>query len=314
MRVALTIVLVVLTSMRAAADPAPTPVPTVIEQTPAVVPPEPKPNATRAKWIAGATIGGMHLAYATWSYFAWYRGADLKDFHLEHTKWFDHKEYSGSADKTGHMWSNYTLTRGTTAVLVAGGWPRLQSSLVAFGLTEIAFTLTEIEDAFVFGFDTKDIISNVAGAALGVLMENVPAVDRLLDFRVSYFPSKDFRRAFRKMNSVDVGQDYTGQTYLLALHLGALPRAHDSKYTSWTQFVDFAVGFETNNYQPRPMPRVEPREQTVFFGLALNVQGVLRTLFPCDTTGRRIGIGAAEVFSLPYTTLPIVKSSRYPDL
>jgi hypothetical protein len=275
---------------------------------------EERPASRRDKIIAAATIGGIHLAYATWSYFAWYRGADVDDFHLEHTKWFDDKEYSGSADKLGHAWSNYTLTRGTTAVLVAGGWNRFHSSLVAAGLTEVAFTLTELEDGFVFGFDWKDMVSNVSGAALGVLMENVPEVDRLLDFRVAYFPSRDFRRAVRKMNSVDVGQDYSGQTYLLALHLGALPHALDTRWTSWSRFVDLSFGFETRNYSPAPMPRVDPREQTVFLGVSLNMQGVLRAVFPCDTTGRRIGIGAAEVLQIPYTTLPLLSHSRYPDL
>lgn len=308
MRVALSISMLALMAVPAVAD---------TQSAPAAAEPiaslEQEATSTQSKWIAALSIGGIHLAYATWSYFAWYHDADTKDFHLEHTEWFDAKEYSGSADKFGHLWSNYALTRGTTAVLVAGGWNRFRSSLVAAGLTEVAFTLTELEDGFVFGFDPKDIASNITGAALGVLMENVPAIDRLFDFRVSYFPSKDFRRAFRKQGSVDVGQDYTGQTYLLALHLGALPYARDSRYTAWTQFVDLAVGFETNNYSPPPMPRIEPREQKVFVGVSLNMQGLLRAVLPCDTTGRRIGIGAAEVFSLPYTTLPLLSSARYPD-
>jgi len=311
MRAAVVLLILATTATRAVADDVLT-TPATVGNAPASAKEE--PGSKRSKWIAGATISGIHLAYATWSYFAWYHNADIKDLHFEHTKWLDAHEYSGSADKFGHAWSNYTLTRATTALLVAGGWPRLQSSLVAAGLTEVAFTLTELEDGFVFGFDTKDIISNVTGAALGVLMENVPAIDRLLDFRVSYFPSKDFRRAFRTMGSVDVGQDYTGQTYLLALHLGALPHALDSRYTSWTRFVDLAFGFETNNYSPSPMPRVSPREQTVFVGLAVNMQGVLTAVFPCDTTGRRAALGVAEVFSLPYSTLPVLKASRYPDL
>jgi len=311
MRAVVVLLLLATTATRAVADDVLT-TPATVGNAPASAKAE--PGSKRSKWIAGATISGIHLAYATWSYFAWYHKADIKDFHFEHTKWLDAREYSGSADKFGHAWSNYTLTRATTALLVAGGWPRLQSSLVAAGLTEVAFTLTELEDGFVFGFDTKDIISNVTGAALGVLMENVLAVDRLLDFRLSYFPSKDFRRAFRRMGSVDVGQDYTGQTYLLALHLGALPHVLDSPFTSWTQFVDLAFGFETDNYSPTPMPRISPRKQNMFIGVSLNMQGVLRVLFPCDTTGRRIGMGVAEVFSLPYTSVPFMTSSRYPDM
>ena len=77
--------------------------------------PTPEPESKRAKIIAAASIGAMHAAYATWSYFAWYRDVDTEDFHLERTTWFRPDAYSGSADKVGHFWSNYALTRGTTA-------------------------------------------------------------------------------------------------------------------------------------------------------------------------------------------------------
>jgi hypothetical protein len=265
----------------------------------------------RNKVIAAASTGALHLAYATWSYFAWYRGADPEDFHLEHTRWFDPAEYSGSADKLGHAWSNYALTRGTTAILAAAGWRRLPSSLAAAGLTEIAFTLTEIQDGYVYGFDPKDIVANVAGAALAVLMDNAPAVDRLLDFRVQYFPSRDYRRTFRDNGSVDIGQDYTGQSYLLALHLGALPHADASQYTYWARFVDIAVGFEARHYAPVPEVREHMPRQTLYFGLSLNMQGVLNELFN-DSRGRRIGRGIAEVYSLPYTTFRYAEASRSP--
>lgn len=280
----------------------------------AAQPPEaPEPETKRAKYIAAASIGAMHVAYATWSYFAWYRDADSEDFHLEKSDWFGVGSYAGGADKVGHFWSNYALTRGTTAILTAAGWKRLPSSLVAAGLTELAFTLTEIQDGYVFGFDPKDMIANVGGAALAVLFDNVPAVDRLLDFRLQYFPSRDFRRAFREHGSVDVGQDYTGQSYLLALHLGALPRANESEYMYWARFVDLAVGFEAHHYSPAPEMRVAPRRQTLYLGLSINMQGVLNELFD-DSRGRRIGRGIFEVYSLPYTTFRYAEASRSPPM
>lgn len=273
--------------------------------------PKPEPESRRAKIIAAASVGAMHAAYATWSYFAWYRDADTEDFHLERTTWFRTDSYSGSADKLGHFWSNYALTRGTTAVLTAAGWDRLPSSLVSAGLTELAFTLTEIQDGFVYGFDPKDMVMNVAGAGLAVLMDNVPAVDRLFDFRLEYFPSRDYRRAFRKTGTVDIGQDYSGQSYMLALHLGALPGMGDSDWTYWSRYVDLAVGFEAKHYVPAPEIRENPPRQTLYMGLAFNMQGILGDLLP-PSAGRRIARGAFEVYSLPYTTLRYAETSRSP--
>jgi hypothetical protein len=40
------------------------------------------------------------------------------------------------------------------------------------------------------------------------------------------------------------------------------------------------------------------------------MQHVLEQLF-CGCTGRRIGTGIFEVVSVPYTTLPVVESTRH---
>jgi hypothetical protein len=263
------------------------------------------------KAVAAGSIAAIHVAYATWSYFAWYRGADTEAFHVEREPVFDAGTYAGGADKVGHFWSNYALTRLTTAVLVAGGWSKLPSSLVACGLTELAFTLTEVQDGYVYGFDISDMIANVGGAALGVLMDNLPEVDRLLDFRVEYIPSRDYRTRFRKTGSVDIAQDYSGQSYMVALHLGALPYLQHDEYTYWARFVDIAVGFEARHYAPVPEVREHMPRQTLYLGLTLNMQGVLNELFN-DSRGRRIGRGIAEVYSLPYTTFRYAEASRSP--
>jgi hypothetical protein len=251
--------------------------------------------------------------YLTWQHFAWYRKGS-EDFHFEGVvpPTFSPDAFAGGVDKFGHFWGNYVLTRGTTAVLVAGGWARIPSSAVSFGLTEVAYLLIEIQDGMSpYGFGKKDMVANALGGALGVVMDNVPAIDRLFDFRLEYWPSKQYRKSVWRNGDVDGAQDYTGQSYLLALHLGALPglAAHDWGY--WSHFVDLAVGFEAKHYYPTPDVRtVEPR-QTLYAGIAINMQGVLSHLLP-DSRGRRIGHGAFEVLSLPYTTFRYAESSRHP--
>ena len=62
-------------------------------------------------------------------------------------------------------------------------------------------------------------------------MTEWPALDRLIDLRVSYWPSPEYRSIVDgtftgndRINSVNIAEDYSGQTYFLAFHLGALPR------------------------------------------------------------------------------------------
>jgi len=262
-----------------------------------------------SKWIAAGSIAAFHGAYLTWQHFAWYRKGH-EDFHVEWTPAFDVDSFDAGADKLGHAWGNYVLTRGTTAVLVAGGWPRLESSLVSFGLTESAYLLIEIQDGMApYGFDPKDIVANVVGGAFGVLMTNVPAVDRLLDFRLEYWPSPRYRKNLTGSGDVDGAQDYTGQSYILALHLGALGDLPDRDWGWWSRFVDVAVGFEAKHYYPLPDDR-EPR-RTLYAGLAINMQGVLDHLFS-DSRGRRAGKAIAEVYALPLTTFRYFESTRHP--
>jgi len=154
------------------------------------------------------------------------------------------------------------------------------------------------------------MLANFAGAGFAVLLDNVVAADRLLDFRLQYFPSAAYRRTFRENGSVDVAQDYTGQSYLFALHLSALPRTN-SPVMYWMRFVDLAVGFEAHHYAPITVPPDTPRRQTLFLGLSINMQGVLSELFP-DSLGRRIGRGIFEVYSAPHTTLRYLEISRSP--
>ena len=268
--------------------------------------------------ISASAVAGIYAVVGTYAYFAWFHQAHEVPFFFV-SDWRDENpfavhSYAGGADKWGHGWTNYILVRGTTEMLTAGGWDRLGSSLVAAGLAETAFTLSEVKDGFIWGFEVGDFAANVTGALLAVLFENSKTIDRLFDFRLAYFPSSDYRYLvrsspfFQRGNGVDFTQDYSGQSYLLALHLRELPGLKDQV---WAPFVDVVGGFETRGFEPtRQDMSIAPR-QVFYAGIAVNMQGVLDALFS-DSIGRRIGHGVFEVVSLPYTTLRYGEATRSP--
>ena len=279
------------------------------------------PTPTLSKGWAAASVAGVYGAFGTWAYFAWFHGAHTSPFWVDDS-WADENPfglhtYAGGADKWGHLWANYVLTRGTTELLVAGGYRRLPASLVAAGLAEAAFTASEIKDGFIWGFEVGDIAGNVAGAALAVLLENSPALDRLFDIRMQYFPSADFgtllkNKLLSRGDGLDVAQDYTGQSFMVALHLGALPHALDSPWSRWMEYVDLVGGFETRYYSPPPMPREFAPYQSFYAGLTINMQAVLTSLLP-ESRGRTIGRGIFEVFQIPGTTVRFAEARRVWD-
>jgi hypothetical protein len=205
------------------------------------------------------------------------------------------------------------LTRGTTELLVAGGWNKWAASLICFSIDQLEATFSEMKDGPVWGYEVGDSAANFTGALLGVLMENIPALDRLFDFRLEYWPSSAYihllkQKPLSRGDGLDFSQDYTGQSYQLAMHLGALPYDHESHALRWVEFVDVVVGFQTRHYEPTEMPP-PVHTQTEYFGLAVNMQAVLTALFP-PSRARTAGRGVFEVYTLPLTTLHLADYTR----
>ena len=280
------------------------------------------PTDTRDKWIAAGSLAGLYAGLTTWAYFAWYHNEDqLPEFTVNGDGWFGENTYAGGSDKLGHLWGNLVVARETSEILVAGGWSRMQASLIASGLSLSFFTFVEIKDGFYYQFSTGDMVGNVIGAGMSVLLSNVPAVDDLIDFRVEYLPTDQYLDNLTSEGDVDIVEDYSGQTYLLALHVAAIPGAADSAWTEWTRYVDVVGGFQSRNYKPDPVdPAASPRSQSLFFGVALNMQHVLDRVFGTDPDQsgaakwtHTIGHHVFEYLSVPFTTLRVADAARSPD-
>jgi hypothetical protein len=270
----------------------------------------------RGKLISAAGLGTLYTALSVWAYLAWYHGVpELPAFTVSGDGWFGSETYAGGADKIGHFWSNYVITRASTRLLRSGGWSRLQASMIAGGMAAVFFTFVEVKDGFYYQFSIGDAVGNTAGVALSFLLENVSAVDDLLDFRLEYRPSSEYVHNLLNGGDVNFAEDYSGQSYMLALHLSGAPRLTSSRWTSWARYVDVVAGFETRNYKPRPSEPDARRRQSLFVGASINLQHVLERAFggPPRHTAHRMGHAFFEVYSPPYTTWRMATSSSSPD-
>jgi hypothetical protein len=287
-----------------------------------------QPETTRsnrtAKIASAATIGGVYAAFTTWMYFAWYHNKQRNEercitdgekcgFRWGGDRWFAVDTYAGGADKLGHAWATMGLARAGTELLHQwGGYSMRTSSLIGCGLAQALFFLVEVKDGAYYEFSLGDLAFNTIGAVLGFAMSNSKRLDELFDFRVQFWPSRAYRRQLTNDGNINIAEDYTGQTYLAALHLGGIHRLRDSRYGGWTRFVDLAVGFETRGYKPDPLPN-EPEfdtHQRLFFGVSLNAQGLFDYLLPKRSKTRKASHALFEFFNLPFTTLPVVDGKR----
>jgi hypothetical protein len=263
-----------------------------------------------SKEVAIGAVAATWAAASTYAYFAWFRNATRTTMPIYTLDGFGVNTYAGGADKLGHFWAGHMFSYVTTEALVHGGYRTWPSSLVALGLSQAFGTLSEYKDSLHYQFEFGDVIANCSGALFNVLLENVPAMDRLFDVRVEYWPTHEYLRLLKHGN-VDGAQDYSGQSYMLATHLRGIPHFTDSPWLRWGEVVDVVVGFEARNYAPMPDDPNAVRRQVLYTGIAVNMQAVLDALVR-DSVGRRVGKGVFEFVSVPGTTLRYAEASRSP--
>ncbi len=279
------------------------------------------------KLAASLTLAGFYAGFGTWTYFAWYRHhKPLGEFKWggdgnwkiwsDSEGWFGSKRYAGGADKLGHAWATYIFGRGGTELLSQwGGVSRLKSTLIGAALAEALFFGVEVKDGFYYEFSYGDFAFNTLGAALSIAMSLSPRLDELFDYRVQYLPSQAYVDQLAGGN-LNIAEDYTGETYLVALHLGGIHTLRDMKYGTWSRFVDLAVGFGTDGYKPeQPLGFPKYREsQHSYIGISVNAQGFFDWLFENRSPpARKITHGVFEVFNLPYGFVPVVDHEALPN-
>jgi hypothetical protein len=277
-------------------------------------------GTTRGRIISASILGGVYAAFGGWAYFAWYRPrAKYDNIVFLNEGWFGPDTYAGGADKLGHFFGNYAFVRGGVAVLEAGGWDRWPALAISAGLTMSFFTGIEVKDGYHkgFGFSYQDITANLAGNTLAVLLMGFPVLDRALDVRMEYLPTEQFIDDLIDNGGVDAAEDYTGQAFMIAYHLGSIGPLHRTRYLGWTRYVDVVFGYQARNYKPEPDdPAANPREQELYVGLTLDMQALVgelrKKIRPGSGWGTFMGgvRGAFEFYQLPYTTLDVVDFER----
>lgn len=299
---------------------------------------------------AGLTVGGMYAAIFGWMYFAWY----FHESDLSHYKfggddencdplhgaaearciifgWAGDTTYAGGEDKFGHAWATMALARLTDEILEQlGGFSHTKSMWIGTTLSWLTFLGVEVRDGVNFEFSFSDLGGDTVGALVGLALMHWPRLDELFDYRVQYFPSRMYMRKLDGSSPCarggcsrwDFAEDYSGETFLLAFHLGAIQHLRDLEHVGFLfRFVDIAASFDTRNYKPDPdiingQPLGGRPVQQLGIGISFNAQGFFDWLLERGEhqTLRKVTHGLGEVFNLPYTYggLPVHNHSPCP--
>jgi len=246
-----------------------------------------------------AIIAAGALAVAAYGAANWWNKGFTSEFRTIDEGWFGEDTGDGGADKLGHAFGTYVGTRlAARAFEWVGNDPGGALKLAAWSTFGV-FTGVEILDAFTprWRFSKEDAIMNAAGVGLGVLMENNPRLDRLIDLRLQYLPSGNPGEDFY----FDPFGDYSGQTYLVVAKASGIPALQQHKLL---RYLEVAVGYGTRGFEVGPgFPG--DRSRNLYFGVSLNLSQVLdQTIFRGkyrDSLTHRATKGFLEVVQIPGT-------------
>ena len=205
--------------------------------------------------------------------------------------WFGQNTSYGGADKLGHAYAGYLATLGFASLYEDWGYERPKADLYGAISSMTAFTLIEVGDGFSKnGWSTEDLVVDAAGVLFGYWRRRVPAVGRLVDFRVEYLPTETFLEGEHS----DIVTDYSGFKYLLAFKLDGIEKLSPTPL-GW---FELQVGYYTRGFATGDADFFDDRTRHLYFAIGLNVSRIL------SKVGLRKLGKFFEFYQAPYTYVP----------
>ena len=222
------------------------------------------------QWRTNATILGTVSAGVLYGYFLtdWWKQGFTGELKTVNEGWFGQNTYAGGADKLGHAYSAYVGARLLARSFEGYGHDTDTALRLGVATSFGALLAVEALDGFSREnrFSYEDVIMNGAGAGLAMLLEKYPALDRILDFRLHYWPSDIARREGNGPVT-----DYSGQTYLLVAKAAGVPVLRQYQPL---RYLELAVGYSTRGYRPDEGVNAT-HSRFAYLGISLNLAEIL---------------------------------------
>ncbi|MCX7677859.1 MAG: YfiM family protein [Spirochaetes bacterium] len=202
------------------------------------------------------------------------------DWKWGHERWFQSDTDSGGADKIGHCYALYVVTRVAYS-LFSYTEPNYERAVQFSGFTgALVGFIIEFGDAFTgrYGFSCEDLISDLIGVGIAVILDSHPALDAFIGFTAHYWPSEGFRRDKNK-TVLNFAGDYTGWKYMFNFKFGGFHYL-GFRLPEFLRFVQLDIGYYTRNYTDYDelIGRTDARRYW-FFGISINMREVARDAF-----------------------------------
>ena len=226
---------------------------------------------TLAMFIAVPVITTLY-GMETWDW------GEQKNPQLADEGFFGKNTDSGGADKVGHAYSHYLSFRVFHAYY---DWSENGKSTKWFYSISTATFLgvfIEVGDAFTgkYGFSYEDVVADMAGIGLGILLEYSPTMDSLIGFSWQYWPTEGYTDRWGA-NPLHMTSDYSGAKFILNFRLAGLQNL-GLKLPNFLRYIQFDFGYFTRNYVRWDKTDDDPY-RSLYFGISLNFMEVVKDFF-----------------------------------
>jgi hypothetical protein len=208
-----------------------------------------------------AIIGASSALVAAYGRAKWWDDGFGGGFKTTNEGWFGQDTAYGGTDKLGHMFAAYASVRLLAPLFETAGNSR-QASIHLAGWTALGiFTAIEVVDGYSrnYRFSPQDALMNLAGSALGVVLQSYPHLDDKFDFRLAYKRSSG--------SSWDPFGDYSGQRYLLVTKADGFEALRRKPLL---RYLEFAIGYQARGYD-----NGGERRRDLYVGVSLNLARLL---------------------------------------
>ncbi len=208
-----------------------------------------QPGFTKSQKVFLTNLSGLGAVTAwgtaKWDYFS-------RSPKKENEGWFSEDTLYGGADKWGHFYSSYGLTRALAQFYENWGYANQKAGRLGALSSFALLGYMELGDAFSdYGFSHEDFLMNLVGSAVGFLFHTRPDLSRKIDLRIEYTPDFD---------QTDVFTDYENMKFIMAIKPGGFKAVR----RTFARYLEVHLGYYTRGY-----PGGRDRERTLYIGIGL---------------------------------------------
>ncbi len=234
---------------------------------------------TSVRYLYSIGVPSLVFAYAfsTWGW------AKRDYWKWSHEGWFGHGTHYGGFDKTGHVFTHYSMMRMSCSLFNYTEKGSRMRFLYGALITLLMGLSIEIGDAYSgYGFSYHDLVADSTGIIIGGLLEAFPKADAFVSLSIQYWPSAFFRKNPRKI--LLMPDDFSGMIVMANFKFAGF-REVGVKIPSFLRYLMIDVGYGTRGYTSYDRRaawdhyRYSTRSQNLYVGVSINFMEVVRDFF-----------------------------------